>query len=261
MFGILGVYCKMAAATGRPTTGRPRAFLDIDIDSWRESYARACAFVEATNLRYSLSSSKLEELGGSEKNRIRKELYPSDWEWSSKGKIVTKRRPERLCIELWPDVSPLACENFMALCTGEKGKGECGKPLHYKNVAFHRVVAGFVAQTGDISFGNGSGGESIWKKKFKNDWAGLKVKMDRRGLLAMGNTGKNSNTSQFFITFAPQPKLNGKHVVFGEVLLDGDEDAAKVMALLEESGMGGGCDEKPTVPVMIADCGLLTTAE
>jgi peptidyl-prolyl isomerase D len=235
---------------------RPRAFLDIDIDGWRAAYANAEAFVAATNLRYGLSSDKLEDLGGSEKARIRKELFANDYEWSSKGNVVTRRRPERLVVELWPDVSPLACQNFLALITGEKGRGECGKPLHYKGCAFHRVVPGFVAQTGDLAFGNGSGGESIWGKKFKDDRGGLKRKLDRRGLLAMGNTGKNSNTSQFFITFAALPKLTGKHVVFGEVLLS-EPDAETVMGLLEASGEGGGAEEAPSVPVVIADCGLL----
>lgn len=236
---------------------RPRVYLDVDIDGWRDAYALAASFVEATNLRYSLSSNKLEELGGSEKHRVRKELFPNDFEWASKGRIVTRRRPERLQLELWPDVAPLACKNFLGLVTGEFGRGDCGKPLHYKGVAFHRVVRGFVAQAGDVAFGNGSGGESIWKKKFKDDKAGLKVKLDRRGLLAMGNTGKNSNTSQFFITFGPLPKLSGKHVVFGEVLLGDDVHAETVMKLLEESASDDSVDEQPSVPVIIADCGLL----
>ena len=73
-----------------------------------------------------------------------------------------------------------------------------------------------MAQVGDISFGNGTGGESIWGKKFKDDQKGLKQKFTQRGLLAMGNTGKNSNTSQFFFSLADTlSKLNGKHVVFG----------------------------------------------
>ena len=76
-------------------------------------------------------------------------------------------------------------------CTGEKGRGESGKPLHYLGCPFHRVVRGFVVQGGDILFGNGTGGESIHGKKFKDDPAGLKAKLDRRGLVAMGNTGKS----------------------------------------------------------------------
>ena len=81
----------------------------------------------------------------------------------------------------------------------------------------------------------------------------MKVKLDRRGLLAMGNNGKHSNTSQFFITFAPCTKLSGKHVCFGE-MIEGEE----VLALIESSASGGVAgDESPVVPVVIADCGLL----
>ena len=81
------------------------------------------------------------------------------------------------------------------------------------------------------------------------------MKIDRRGLLAMGNTGKNSNTSQFFVTLAPQPKLTGKHVVFG-ALVEGGE-GAEVLALIEAAAHPDGADEKPTVPVVIAECGVV----
>ena len=121
-------------------------YIDVDIDGWRAAYARAEAFVAGTNLRYNLTSNRLEELGGSEKKRIRSELYANDFEWASGGKIVTKRRAERIVLELTPAVAPLAVENFVALITGEKGKGECGKMLHYLGCAFHRVVPGFVAR-------------------------------------------------------------------------------------------------------------------
>ena len=73
-------------------------------------------------------------------------------------------------------------------------------------------------QTGDFVFGNGSGGESVYGKKFKDERPGLALKHDRRGVVSMGNSGKNSNTSQFFITFGPSPQCDGKHVVFGEVV-------------------------------------------
>ena len=67
-------------------------------------------------------------------------------------------------------------------------------------------------------FNNGSGGESVFGKKFKDERNGLLIKHNRRGLLSMGNSGKNSNTSQFFITFGPAPQCDGKHVCFGEVV-------------------------------------------
>ena len=86
-------------------------------------------------------------------------------------------------MKLYPKESPLAVKNFLALVTGEKGtSSKSGKPLHYKGVQFHRILKGFVAQGGDTVFGNGTGGESIWEKKFKDDRDGLKIKLDKRGL-------------------------------------------------------------------------------
>ena len=72
-----------ATAPNKPKANRGkviRVFLDIDISGWRAAYQRACDFVANCNLRYSLTSNVLEELGGSEKSRIRKELYPNDFE-------------------------------------------------------------------------------------------------------------------------------------------------------------------------------------
>jgi len=230
-----------------------RVFLDIDINHTREAYQRAKDFVAARNLAYNLSSNDLEELGGSEKKRVKDTLYPNDFEWSQKGRICLRMPPERLVFEVWPKVAPYAVDNFLGLVRGNKGKGESGKPLHYKGCRFHRVVRDFVAQGGDFVHGNGSGGESIWGKKFKDDKDGLKVKLDRRGLLAMGNSGKNSNTSQFFITFKELPRLNGKHVVFGE-LVEGEEVLKLVESCAAEEGASR---EEPKYEVVIADCGVL----
>jgi cyclophilin family peptidyl-prolyl cis-trans isomerase len=124
-------------------------------------------------------------------------MYESDFDWSSRGPIVLRVPQTRMRFHLYTAQAPLACENFLALCTGEKGKSSVSsKPLHYKGARFHRIVEGFVAQGGDTVFGNGSGGDSIWGKKFKDDTKGLSIKLDRKGLLAMCNTGKNSNGSQ-----------------------------------------------------------------
>jgi cyclophilin family peptidyl-prolyl cis-trans isomerase len=113
----------------------------------------------------------------------------------------------------------------------------------------HRIVPGFIVQGGDFVFGNGSGGESIFNgKKFKDERTGLLLKHDRKGILSMGNSGKNSNTSQFFITFGCAPQCDGKHVVFGEVL-SGFE-------VLDELEKVGNDDGLPSVKVQITDCGV-----
>lgn len=102
--------------------------------------------------------------------------------------------------------------------------------------------------------GNGSGGESVYGKPFKDDKDGLKMKVDRRGLLAMGNSGKNSNTSQFFITLSDSKavqNLTGKHVVFGR-LVEGEE----VLRFMEQCAPKDG-SEKPAYSIVVADCGVL----
>lgn len=146
--------------------------------------------------------------------------------------------------------------NFVALCTGEKGncKNAPTKPLHYLNTSMHRIVKGFVAQGGDITRGDGSGGESIYGGKFNDEKEGLKRKM-KKGSLAMANSGKNSNSSQFFVVLtddeAKLAKMNGKYVAFGEVGSEGWEVLEKLDAV------GGGSDSKSTTPVWIGGCGKL----
>ncbi|KAA6395846.1 MAG: putative Peptidyl-prolyl cis-trans isomerase G [Streblomastix strix] len=123
----------------------------------------------------------------------------------------------RIKIQLFSDVVPKTCENFRCLCTGERGIGlQTKKPLHYKNTIFHRVIRGFMMQGGDFSQFNGRGGESIYGGKFIDE--SFKIRHDKAGLLSMANSGKNTNGSQFFITFKSCPHLDGKHVVFGQVI-------------------------------------------
>ncbi|XP_028758418.1 peptidyl-prolyl cis-trans isomerase CYP63 isoform X2 [Neltuma alba] len=153
---------------------------------------------------------------------------------------------ERIVIELFASTVPKTAENFRALCTGEKGIGKStGKPLHYRGTCFHRIIKGFMAQGGDFSRGNGTGGESIYGGKFADE--NFILKHDGPGLLSMANGGPNTNGSQFFITFKRQPHLDGKHVVFGKVV--GGLDLLKKIELV------GTPDGKPVQPVKIVDCG------
>eukprot|EP00467_Chlorarachnion_reptans_P009744 CAMPEP_0114514036 /NCGR_PEP_ID=MMETSP0109-20121206/15923_1 /TAXON_ID=29199 /ORGANISM="Chlorarachnion reptans, Strain CCCM449" /LENGTH=235 /DNA_ID=CAMNT_0001694017 /DNA_START=239 /DNA_END=946 /DNA_ORIENTATION=- len=226
-----------------------KAFLDIDLNGNREAYARACAFVEATDMRHGWTSKELEKLGGSEKKRIQ-EAYESDWQWKDKGRIMIQLPKERIVIELYEKECPTTVNNFKLLCTGKKGKGKAGKALHFKGCRFHRIIKGSVCQGGDITMGNGSGGESVYGKKFKDERNGLKMKFDARGIVGMSNSGKNSNSSQFFFAFSPRPTLNGKHVVFGKIV-----EGFEVLDMIEKEASAE--DGKPKIEVTIADCGIL----
>jgi len=154
----------------------------------------------------------------------------------------------RLVFELFADVVPKTAENFRALCTGEKGSGRSGVPLSYKGSSFHRIIPDFMCQGGDFTAGNGTGGESIYGMKFEDE--NFQLKHTKGGLLSMANAGPNTNGSQFFITTAVTPWLDGKHVVFGEVC-----EGLDVLQAIEARGNRSG---KPSAAVVIADCGLLT---
>ena len=153
----------------------------------------------------------------------------------------------RIVIELFSDVVPRTCENFRCLCTGEKGAGKLGRPLHYKGCPFHRVISNFMVAGGDILRGNGTGGESIYGMHFDDE--NFEMKHDAPGLLSMSSSGPNRNGSQFMITLVPCPWLDNKHVVFGKVV-----DGMDVVKALEEAGTQSGAMSKKCI---IADCGQL----
>lgn len=147
----------------------------------------------------------------------------------------------RLVISLFADTVPKTAENFRCLCTGEKGRG-----LHYKGSKFHRIISGFMAQGGDITRGDGTGGESVYGKKFADE--NFKIKHSSAGYLSMANAGPNTNGSQFFILFKATPHLDGRHVVFGKIVegiellqvlekvLTDNKDCPKVDVIITDSG-------------------------
>ncbi|XP_013403634.1 peptidyl-prolyl cis-trans isomerase D [Lingula anatina] len=157
----------------------------------------------------------------------------------------------RIVFELFKDVVPKTAENFRALCTGEKGDGVSGKPLHYKGCTFHRIIKDFMIQGGDFTNGDGTGGESIYGEKFEDE--NFQYKHDRPGLLSMANAGPNSNGSQFFITTVVTEHLDNKHVVFGKVLKGMGTVRALENTEVKES--------KPVKPCVIVDCGELQPGE
>jgi len=120
-----------------------------------------------------------------------------------------------LYIELFKDLCPKTAENFRQLCCGTEIDGAaCG----YRGCDLHRIVSGFVAQGGDFERGDGTGGRSIWGKTFPDESLGH-LCHTKAGLLSMANSGPDTNGSQFFITLGPAPHLDGKHCIFGQVLV------------------------------------------
>ncbi|KAJ3252475.1 hypothetical protein HK103_001544 [Boothiomyces macroporosus] len=217
-----------------------RVFLQITVgkkDEYEcelEKFNNAKRLLEKIHLSYGLpadigqlSADELEIL----QENSKKELRFTEPESIDKGRIV---------IELFPD-TPKTATNFLKICTGEVTSKTARKPLHYKNTLVHRIVKDYIIQGGDVTRGDGSGGESIYGGKFNDEKPGLNRKFVK-GSVGMANSGKNSNSSQFFFSMNDFHKLNGKYVCFGQVV-----EGLEILDLINDT----------VEPVIVSDCGVI----
>jgi len=149
-----------------------------------------------------------------------------------KGYVRVETSLGDLTLELYPEYAPKAVWNFIRLA--QKG--------YYDGIKFHRNIRSFMIQGGDPT-GTGRGGSSIWGKNFDDEFLSP-LKHDSRGVLSMANKGKNTNSSQFFITYRKVPHLDGKHTIFGKAI---DSDAT--LKALEAAEVGEG--DQPVEDIML----------
>jgi peptidylprolyl isomerase len=153
----------------------------------------------------------------------------------------------RVTFELFNDITPKTAENFYQLCTGKNGYGYAGSGFHRIIKSIFLDYLDFMAQGGDFTMHNGTGGRSIYGEKFADE--NFTMKHTEPYLLSMANAGANTNGSQFFITFESCPWLDGKHVVFGKVIHGYD-----IVNALHAIGSGDG---KPKSAAKIVASGAL----
>ena len=140
-----------------------------------------------------------------------------------KIQAVLETTSGKITLDLFPQAAPKAVENFITHINNG----------YYNGTIFHRTIRKFMIQGGDPT-GTGSGGESIWGKDFEDEIA-KGYAFDRAGILAMANSGPNTNGSQFFITTTRAPHLNGSHTIFGEISKEHQEESFKTLRKIEYS--------------------------
>lgn len=159
--------------------------------------------------------------------------------------------PARVVFELFIDKCPRTVENFLCLCSGERGTSTTGTKLHYKASPLHRVVKGGWVQGGDIEGGHGDGGQSVFGPTFADEC--LTVPHSTAGVLAMASAeGPHTNNSQFYVTLGPMPWMDGKRVAFGRVVR-----GMRTFRVMEKLVC---VNQRPKVLCVVTGCGVYTSA-
>ena len=158
-----------------------------------------------------------------------------------KGYVRLHTSAGDLDLELDADIAPRCCDNFLALC----------RRKYYDGTRFHRVIRNFMAQGGDPT-GTGRGGDSCWGGAFKCE-LDSRLRHAGRGVLSMANAGRDTNRSQFFLTFKSAPHLDNKHSVFGRVVGEGSEATLRAIELVPTAD----ADDAPLEPVTIVRAAVL----
>lgn len=150
----------------------------------------------------------------------------------------------RIVIGLFGETTPKTANNFYELTISQDSD------MGYLNSIFHRVIPKFMIQGGDFTDGSGIGGKSIYGNTFPDE--NFEIKHDKPGRVSMANRGKDTNGSQFFITTVPTPWLDGRHVVFGQVI-----EGMDVVSYIEKVPTNS--MNAPKLPVTIFECGEVET--
>ncbi|KAI7471991.1 hypothetical protein D0860_06305 [Hortaea werneckii] len=147
-----------------------------------------------------------------------------------------------IVVELYSDHAPKTCQNFSTLAARN----------YYNGTIFHRIIPDFMIQGGDPT-GTGRGGSSVFGDKFEDEIRS-DLKHTGAGILSMANSGPNTNGSQFFITLAPTPWLDGKHTIFGRV--------KSGMRVVQRMGLvKTGAEDRPVEDVKILSARVLEGGE